>query len=149
MAQILTYHSFHNKIKTLDNQFLWHGSGEWFYSTDLQTVTLQPYNIAITHTYLQIEKSITKLVWQQLDCEYEIGVDRVLTNKCQLDLNYLLKYSLDKANKENQSFLDKMESQSINKRFHLRKMIYYLSLKKRMHSPFHVTTSLKLFATGL
>lgn len=60
-----------------------------------------------------------------------MGVDRILTNKCQLDLNYLLKYSLDKAKKENQSFLDKMESQSINKRFHLRSMIYYLSLKKK------------------
>lgn len=103
----------------------------------------------VFHTYLQIEKFIAKLVWQQLDCEYEIGVDHVLTNKCQLDLNYWLKYGLDKAKKENQSFLDKMESQSINKRFHLRRMIYYLSLKKRMHSQFYVTTSLKLFAAGL
>lgn len=99
-------------------------------------------------TYLQIQKFIAKLVWQQLGCEYETGVDHVLTNRCQLDLNYLLKSSLDKAKKENQSFLDKMESQSINKRFHLRRMIYYLSLKKRMHSQFYVTTSLKLFATG-
>lgn len=112
-------------------------------------MNLQPHNIAITHTSLQIGEVITKLVRQQLDCEYEIGVDHVLTNKCQLDLNYLLKYSLDKAKKENQSFLDKMESQSINKRFHLRRMIYYFSLNKRMHSPFYVTTSLKLFATGL
>lgn len=92
---------------------------------------------------------MAKLLWHQLDREYEIGVGHVLTNKCQLDLNYLLKQSLDKAKKENQSFLDKMESQSINKRFHLRRMIYYLSLKKRMHSPFYVTTSLKLFVIGL
>lgn len=105
--------------------------------------------MAIAHPYLQMGKSIAKLEWQQLVCEYEIGVDHVLTNKCQLDLNYLLKHSIDKAKKENQSFLDKMESQSINKRFHLRRMIYYLSLKKRMLSPFYVTTSLKLFATGL
>lgn len=99
-------------------------------------------------TFLQIQKFIAKLVWQQLGCEYETGVDHVLTNKCQLDLNYLLKYSLDKAKKENQSFLDKMESQSINKRFHLRRMIYYLSLKKRMHSQCYVTASLTLLATG-
>lgn len=56
-----------------------------------QTVNLQPHSIAITQTYLQIGKSIAKLLWQQLDCECEIGVDHVLTNKCQLDLNYLLK----------------------------------------------------------
>jgi hypothetical protein len=63
------------------------------------------------------------MVWQQLECEHKTGVGYVLTNKRQLDLNYLLKHNLDNTKKENQSFLDKMESQSINKRFYLRRMM--------------------------